>query len=61
MNAYILERRYLKQTWFAEQLADSFCIVNSYVCNRCQASLDVLFEIAQILNVDLKDLLSFSK
>ena len=35
-----------------------FCIVNSYVCNRRQPSLEVLFQIAEILNVDVKDLIN---
>ena len=52
----ILEKRGIKQTWLAEKLGKSFCMVNSYVCNRRQPSLDVLFEIAQILNVDPKNL-----
>ena len=43
--------------WLAEKLGKSFCIVNSYVCNRRQPSLEVLFEIAKILNVDPKDLI----
>lgn len=34
-----------------------FCIVNSYVCNRRQPSLEVLFEIADILQVNPKDLI----
>ena len=46
-----------KQTWLAEQLGKSFCIVNSYVCNRRQPSLEVLFEIAKILNVEPKELI----
>ena len=50
----VLEERGIKQTWLAERLGKSFCIVNSYVCNRRQPSLDVLFEIAKILNVDQK-------
>ena len=41
----------------AEKLGKSFCIVNSYVCNRRQPSLEVLFEIARILQVDPKDLI----
>ena len=42
----VLEERGIKQTWLAERLGKSFCIVNSYVCNhRRQPSLDVLFEI----------------
>ena len=54
----VLEERGIKQTWLAERLGKSFCIVNSYVCNRRQPSLDVLFEIAQILNVDPKELIA---
>lgn len=53
----VLEERGIKQTWLAEKLGKSFCIVNSYVCNRRQPSLEVLFEIAKILNVNLKDLI----
>lgn len=53
----VLEKRGIKQTWLAERLGKSFCIANSYVCNRCQPSLDVLFEIAKILNIDLKELI----
>ena len=54
----VLEERGIKQTWLAERLGKSFCIVNSYVCNRRQPSLDVLFEIANILNIDTKELIS---
>ena len=57
----VLEERGIKQTWLAERLGKSFCIVNSYVCNRRQPSLDVLFEIAIILNVDPKELISSPK
>ena len=53
----VLEERGIKQTWLAERLGKSFCIVNSYVCNRRQLSFEVLFEIAKILNVDPKELI----
>ena len=53
----VLDERGIKQTWLAERLGKSFCIVNSYVCNRRQPSLDVLFEIAKILNVNPKELI----
>ena len=53
----VLKERRIKQTWLAERLGKSFCIVSSYVCNRCQPSLDVLFEIAKILNIDPKELI----
>lgn len=54
----VLEERGIKQTWLAEKLGKSFCIVNSYVCNRRQPSLEVLFQIAEILQVDPKELIT---
>ncbi len=54
----VLEEKGIKQTWLAEQLGKSFCIVNSYVCNRRQPSLEVLFEIAKILQVAPQELIS---
>ena len=54
----VLEERGIKQTWLAARLGKSFCIVNSYVCNRRQPSLEVLFEIAKLLNVDPKELIN---
>ena len=56
----VLEERGIKQTWLADRLGKSFCIVNSYVCNRRQPSLEVLFEIAKILNVEAKELIDSS-
>ena len=55
----VLEERGIKQTWLAERLGKSFCIVNSYVCNRRQPSLEILFEIAKILNVNPKELIDY--
>lgn len=53
----VLEEKGIKQTWLSEKLGKSFCIVNSYVCNRRQPSLEVLFEIAKILNVEPSQLI----
>ena len=53
----VLEEKGIKQTWLAEKLGKSFSIVNSYVCNRRQPSLETLFQIAQILDVEVKELL----
>lgn len=53
----VLEEKWIKQTWLAEKLGKSFSIVNAYVCNRRQPSLEQLFEIARILQVDPKDLI----
>ncbi len=56
----VIEERGIKQTRLAERLDKSFCIVNSYVCNRRQPNLDVLFKIAKILNVNPKELIKES-
>jgi len=41
----------------AEKLGKSFNMVNSYVQNRQQPRLEVLYRIAEILDVEVKDLL----
>jgi putative transcriptional regulator len=41
----------------AEKLGKSYHMVNGYVQNRQQPRLEVLFEIAKILEVDPKELL----
>ncbi len=53
----LLAEKGIKQTWLAEKLGKSFTIVNSYVCNRRQPSLELLFQIAEILQVNPKDLI----
>ena len=56
----VLEEKGIKQIWLAEKLGKRFCIVNSYVCNRRQPSLEVLFQIAEVLQMDVKDLIKSS-
>jgi len=53
----VLEEKGIKQTWLAAKLNKSYNMVNSYVQNRRQPSLPDLNRIAQILNVDIKDLI----
>lgn len=53
----VLEEKGIKQTWLAEKLGKSYNMVNSYVQNRRQPSLDVLNEIAEILDVDVRILI----
>lgn len=53
----VLEAKGIKQVWLAEKLGKSFNTVNGYVQNRNQPSLEVLYEIANILSVNPKDLL----
>ncbi|KGN79615.1 transcriptional regulator [Porphyromonas gulae] len=57
----VLEEKGIKQTWLAEKLGKSFSIVNAYVCNRRQPSLETLFQIAKILGVDVKGLIIYAK
>ena len=54
----VLEEKGIKQTWLAEKLGKSFNTVNSYVQNRQQPRLEVLGEIAKILDVNIKELLA---
>ena len=53
----VLEEKGIKQIWLAEQLGKSYNMVNSYVQNRRQPSINCLYEIAEILNVNVKELL----
>lgn len=53
----VLDEKGIKQTWLAEKLGKSYNMVNSYVQNRQQPRLKILYEIARILDVEVKDLL----
>lgn len=53
----VLEEKGIKQKWLAEKLGKSYNMVNSYVQNRRQPSIQCLYEIAEILNIEAKELL----
>lgn len=53
----VLDEKGIRQTWLAEKLGKSFSMVNAYACNRRQPSLELLFEIAKILQINPKDLI----
>ena len=57
----VLEEKGIKQKWLAEKLGKSYNMVNSYVQNRRQPSLDILNEIAEILDVDVRILISSNR
>ncbi len=57
----IIESKGIKQTWLAERLEKSYNMVNSYVQNRRQPSLEDLFRIANILDVAVAELLDSNK
>ena len=57
----VLEEKGIKQTWLAEKLGKSYNMVNGYVQNRQQPRLEVLNEIATILDVDVRELIVSNK
>lgn len=54
----VLSEKGISQTWLAKKLDKSFSMVNAYACNRIQPNLETLQQIAEILQVDLKDLIT---
>jgi len=53
----VIQEKGIKQTWLAAKLGKSYPVVNGYVRNKTQPRLEVLYEIARILEVNVKDLL----
>ncbi|MCA0429387.1 MAG: helix-turn-helix domain-containing protein [Bacteroidetes bacterium] len=54
----VLEEKHLTQAWLSDKLGKSYNMVNSYVQNRRQPSLEILFRIAKLLKVSPKDLIN---
>jgi putative transcriptional regulator len=57
----VLEEKGIKQIWLAEKLGKSYNMVNAYVQNRQQPRLEILMNIAKILDIDVKELIVSSK
>lgn len=57
----ILESKGIKQTWLSDKLDKSYNMINSYAQNRRQPSIEDLYKISEILEVDVKDLLVSNK
>ena len=57
----VLEEKGIKQIWLADKLGKSYNMVNAYVQNRQQPRLEILMEIANILDIDVKDLIISNK
>ena len=47
--------------WLAEQLGKSETTVSRWASNKIQPSLEQLFEIANVLDIDVKELIKPSK
>lgn len=57
----ILESKGVSQTELANLLGKSFNMVNLYATNKVQPPISILYQIAEILNVDVRELLVPSK
>jgi putative transcriptional regulator len=57
----VLKEKGIKQIWLADKLGKSYNMVNGYVQNRQQPRLEVLNEIAMILDVDVRELIVSNK
>lgn len=54
----VLTDKGISQTWLAKQLDKSFSMVNAYACNRIQPNLVRYSRLQEILQVDLKELIT---
>lgn len=57
----VLKEKHLTQTWLSAQLGKSYNMVNSYVQNRRQPSIELLYEIGVLLKTDPRELLVIKK
>jgi len=57
----VLKNQGRTQKWLSENLGKSYNMVNSYVKNRRQPSLETLYKIAELLDVDPAELLEPKK
>lgn len=57
----VLHENGIKQTWLAEKLGKSYNMVNGYVSNKRQPSIETLFAIAEILDISVRKLLIDNK
>jgi len=57
----VLEHQGRSQRWLAVKHGKNYNMVNAYVQNRQQPRIEVLFEIAELLSVDVKELLVSNK
>lgn len=57
----ILERNGVSQTDLAHRLGKTFNMVNLYATNKVQPPIPILYKIAEILDVDIRELLVSNK
>ncbi|MDC9721347.1 MAG: helix-turn-helix transcriptional regulator [Urechidicola sp.] len=57
----ILKEQGRTQTWLAEKIGKSYVVVTNYCNNNSQPSIQVLTNISEILDVDIRELLVSTK
>ena len=57
----VLKDKGISQTWLANKMGKSYNTINEYARNVRQPSLDDLYKIAEILDVDIKVLIVSNK
>lgn len=57
----VLKQKYLTKTWLATELGKSYNMVNSYVQNRRQPSIEMLYDIAELFQINPRELLVLKK
>jgi putative transcriptional regulator len=53
----VLNEQGRRQTWLAEKIGKSYVVVTNYCNNNTQPSIEVLRKIAEVLDVDVRQLL----
>jgi len=53
----VLKDKGISQTWLADKMGKSYNTINEYARNKRQPSIEVLFRIAEILNMEAKELI----
>jgi transcriptional regulator with XRE-family HTH domain len=57
----VLKEQGRTQTWLAEKIEKSYVVVTNYCNNNAQPSVEVLRKIAEVLDVDVRELLVSTK
>ncbi|WP_245552109.1 helix-turn-helix transcriptional regulator [Chitinophaga pinensis] len=57
----VLRQQGRTQTWLAEKIGKSYVVVTNYCNNNSQPSIEILKKIADVVGVDVRELLEPSK
>jgi len=57
----VLKNKGISQTWLADQMDKSYTTINEYARNKRQPSLEDLYKLADVLQIDASELLVKTK